>query len=76
MTTLKPLLELELRPVAAPAQATAGAVVYALLPPVEELLGMPGFGCRDAILLPEAPRAFDPWAFFFGQNRDAARRLH
>jgi hypothetical protein len=76
MTTPKPLLELELRPVAAPAQATAGAIVYMLLPQVDELLGRPGFGCRDAILLPDAPRAFDPWAFFFGQSRDAACRLH
>jgi hypothetical protein len=76
MTTLKPLLELELRPVAAPAQATAGAVVYALLPPVDELLGAPGFACRDAIVLPDAPHRFDPWAFFFGQSRDTARSLH
>jgi len=70
----KPLLELELRPVAAPAAASAGACVYVLLPTLEELVGAPGFGRRDPICLPGSGRPFDPWALFGKQQAD--RVLH
>lgn len=71
MTTRPPrLLELELRPVAAPPGAAAGATVYVLLPTLGELLAQPEFGARAPILLPEAARLFDPFDFF----RHAGRR--
>lgn len=62
MALAKPLLELELRPVQAP--AGDGTRVFVLLPSLEELVGFPGFGRKDAICLPECPRPFDPWALF------------
>jgi hypothetical protein len=44
-----PFGQVELRP-ATPAQgAPAGMRVYVLLPDLEELLGVPGFGLRDPI---------------------------
>jgi hypothetical protein len=46
-----PLTPFELRPVQAPAIASPGAQVYGLLPPVDHLLGVPGFGRKNAILL-------------------------
>ena len=52
-----PLLELELRPIEAPAYASPGARVYVLLPRLDELLGAPGFGTRGAILLSRPARA-------------------
>ena len=39
----------ELRPVALPADAPAGMQVFVLLPDLDELLGVPGFGLRDPI---------------------------
>jgi hypothetical protein len=72
--TPKPLLELELRRIAAPAQASEGAAVYALLPTLEELLGAPGFGRRDPIMLPDGRDLFDPWRFFHPGR--AEFRLH
>jgi hypothetical protein len=39
----------ELRPVAAPTEAPAGMQVFILLPDLDELLGVPGFGLRDPI---------------------------
>ncbi len=45
----KPVLELELRPVAAPTQADPGAYVYVLLPTLEELIGVPAFARCDPI---------------------------
>jgi hypothetical protein len=45
----KPVLELELRPVAAPTQANPGAYVYVLLPSLEELIGDPDFARGDPI---------------------------
>jgi hypothetical protein len=62
MTSPKPILELELRPVT-PAGAD-GATLYALLPALDELLGAPGFGRRDAICLPGTQAPFDPLSFF------------
>jgi hypothetical protein len=45
----KPVLELELRPVAAPTQADPGGYVYVLLPTLEELIGVPAFARCDPI---------------------------
>jgi hypothetical protein len=53
----KPLLELELRVVDAPACASPGARVYALLPHLDVLLGAPGFGRSKPILLSPPARA-------------------
>ena len=44
-----PFGEVELRPVAPPAGAPEGMQVYVLLPDLDELLGVPGFGLRDPI---------------------------
>jgi hypothetical protein len=74
MTPAKPLLELELRPVEAPAHATAGAKVFVLLPSLDELLGRPGFGVSDPICLPGSARPFSPLALFSSQAR--RRALH
>jgi len=48
--------EVELRP-AAPAKGKPGMRVYVLLPDLDELLGVPGFGLRDPIRVPVAPPA-------------------
>ena len=53
----KPLLELHLRAIDAPACATPGASVYVLLPTLEELVGVPGFGSCDSILIGRPARA-------------------
>ena len=45
-----PFGQVELRPVAAPAGAE-GMQTYVLLPELDELLGAPGFGLRDPILV-------------------------
>jgi hypothetical protein len=45
-----PFGHVELRPVAPPAGAE-GMQTYVLLPEFDELLGVPGFGLRDPILL-------------------------
>ena len=45
-----PFGHVELRPVEPPAGAE-GMQAYVLLPELEELLGVPGFGLRDPILL-------------------------
>ena len=44
--------EVELRPVAAP-DAPEGVQTYVLLPDLDELLGVPGFGLRDPIVVRE-----------------------
>jgi len=44
-----PFGAVELRPVAPPAGSPQGARVYVLLPELDELLGVPGFGLRDPI---------------------------
>ena len=43
--------QVELRPVASPAGAPATMRAYVLLPDLDELLGVPGFGLRDPILV-------------------------
>jgi hypothetical protein len=43
--------EVELRPVAPSSGAPDGMRVYELLPDLEDLLGVPGFGLRNPILL-------------------------
>ncbi|MEJ0076107.1 MAG: hypothetical protein WDO17_11775 [Alphaproteobacteria bacterium] len=45
-----PFGQVELRPVAPPA-GMGGMQTYVLLPELDELLGAPGFGLRDPILL-------------------------
>ena len=44
-----PFGQVELRSVAAPEGAPEGMRVYVLLPDLDELLGVPGFGLRDPI---------------------------
>jgi hypothetical protein len=44
-----PFGHVELRSVAAPEGALEGMRVYVLLPDLDELLGVPGFGLRDPI---------------------------
>lgn len=44
-----PFGQVELRPAKAPAGAPEGMRVYVLLPDLDELLGVPGFGLRDPI---------------------------
>lgn len=44
--------EIELRPVASPAGAPSGMQAYLLLPELDELLGVPGFGLKNPICLP------------------------
>jgi len=44
-----PFGQVELRSVAAPEGALEGMRVYVLLPDLDELLGVPGFGLRDPI---------------------------
>ncbi len=75
MIASKPLLELELRPVEAPAHATGGACVYVLLPTLEELLACPGFARRDPICLPGSCRPIDGWTLF-GRDRSRHWTLH
>lgn len=61
--TPKPLLELELRPIEAPSYATPGCRVFVLLPKLDELLGCPGFGVANPILV-AGPAPYDPRALF------------
>jgi len=59
--------EIELRPVAPPAGAPSGMQAYVLLPELDELLGMPGFGLKNPILVPhKAGRR--PFATVFGRE--------
>jgi len=46
-----PFGHVELRSVAAPEGALEGMRVYVLLPDLDELLGVPGFGLRDPIVV-------------------------
>jgi hypothetical protein len=53
-----PFGTVELRPVAPPAGSPQGARVYVLLPELDELLGVPGFGLRNPIsIAPKSSRA-------------------
>jgi hypothetical protein len=45
-----PFGHVELRPVA-PSPGAEGVLTYVLLPDLDELLGVPGFGLRDPILI-------------------------
>ena len=58
-----PFGHVELRPVAPPADAE-GMQTYVLLPEFDELLGVPGFGLRDPIVVPDAAPRRDFWSFF------------
>jgi hypothetical protein len=50
--------EVELRPVAPAPDAPEGMQTYVLLPDLDELLGVPGFGLRDPIVVrADKPRA-------------------
>ena len=71
MTISKPCPDLQLRPVAAPPEATRHAKVYALLPQLDVLLDAPGFGVRNAICLPGSAQPFSPAAFFAASGRRA-----
>lgn len=53
--------QVELRPVASPAGAPEGMQTYVLLPELDELLGVPGFGLRDPILVNCAAARNDVW---------------
>lgn len=44
-----PFGQVELRPATPPKGAAEGMRVYVLLPDLDELLGVPGFGLRDPI---------------------------
>ena len=46
-----PFGQVELRSVAAPEGAPEGMRVYVLLPDLDELLGVPGFGLRNPIVV-------------------------
>lgn len=46
-----PFGEVELRPITPPSGAPEGMQVYVLLPDLEDLFGVPGFGLRNPILL-------------------------
>ena len=51
-----PFGHVELRPMA-PSPGAEGGRTYVLLPDLDELLGVPGFGLRDPILVCGKPRA-------------------
>ena len=51
-----PFGQVELRP-AAPPSGAEGMQTYVLLPDLDELLGVPGFGLRDPILVRGTSRA-------------------
>ena len=53
-----PFGQVELRPVAPPPGAE-GMQTYVLLPDLDELLGVPGFGLRNPILVGRAPKERD-----------------
>jgi len=50
-----PFGQVELRPVARPLGGPEGMQTYVLLPDLDELLGVPGFGLRKPILV-RSPR--------------------
>ena len=52
-----PFGQVELRPTTPPQGAPEGMRVYVLLPDLDELLGVPGFGLRDPIRLRAAKPA-------------------
>ena len=50
-----PFGTVELRPVAPPAGSPQGTRVFVLLPELDELLGVPGFGLRNPIRISPKP---------------------
>ena len=48
--------KVELRPIAPPPGAPEGMQVFVLLPDLDELLGVPGFGLRAPILIRAKPQ--------------------
>jgi hypothetical protein len=57
-----PFGTVELRPVAPPAGSPQGARVFVLLPELDELLGVPGFGLRNPIRISRKPGRARPSA--------------
>ena len=57
-----PFGTVELRPVASPAGSPQGARVFVLLPELDELLGVPGFGLRNPIRISRKPARPRPFA--------------
>lgn len=70
----KPVLEL--RPVQAGNAEGEGARVYVLLPALEELIGVPGFGLAEPIALPDSLWPLDTLRFFGPPSRPAFETLH
>jgi len=58
-----PFGQVELRPVAAPIGTAEGMQTYVLLPELDELLGVPGFGLRNPIVVRCKPKSTF-WALF------------
>ena len=56
-----PFGQVELRPVAAPDGTAVGTQTFVLLPELDELLGAPGFGLRDPILVRGRQRQLPGW---------------
>jgi hypothetical protein len=66
----------ELRPIAPPTGMAEGGCAYVLLPDLEDLLGVPGFGLSDPICLPGTPRPFDLRDLFKGASGTPATLFH
>ena len=60
-----PFGQVELRPVAPSPGAPEGMQVYVLLPDLDELLGVPGFGLRDPIVIGRKARSPLPFPLNF-----------
>ena len=59
-----PFGQVELRPVTPPPGASEGMRAYVLLPDLDELLGVPGFGLRDPIRISGQKPACKGWSLF------------
>jgi hypothetical protein len=68
-------LHMTLRPVSTSGDAAAPVRTFILLPTLAELLGEPGFGHADPIVLPGYPRPLAGWALF-GSARERGFVLH
>ena len=58
-----PFGQIELRPVASPVGVAEGMQTYILLPDLDELVGVPGFGLRAPILVRVSKSAFQSLSF-------------